>query len=186
MQLPSAAENSVSDTSIAVICGLADFDTGELSSRHRSESAARAADAALSSGDRDRTQKNGMAAQDGLSRCRQSLTGMLLRCSRSRMARRPAFAKKARPLHARAQRRVIGRRCLPPSGMARKVMVAGANVTVPAAVGTPAIVGSSSPAASASVPPFSLTSRPASSRHPACNAPTLSEASARAAHCGRC
>jgi hypothetical protein len=47
MQFPSTAENSVNDTSIAVICGLA-ISNRRPSSWHRSESAARAAEAALS------------------------------------------------------------------------------------------------------------------------------------------
>jgi hypothetical protein len=47
MQFPSTAENSVNDTSIAVICGLA-ISNARPSSRHRSESAAQAADTALS------------------------------------------------------------------------------------------------------------------------------------------
>src|SRR3981189_3222678 len=47
MQFPSTAENSVTDLSIAVICGLA-ISNGRPSSRHRSESAPQAADTALS------------------------------------------------------------------------------------------------------------------------------------------
>src|SRR6266446_10611184 len=46
MQFPSAAENNANDTSIAVICSFAVRNLRP-SSWHRSESAARAADAAL-------------------------------------------------------------------------------------------------------------------------------------------
>jgi hypothetical protein len=47
MQLPSTAENSVSDTSMAVICGLA-VSNRRVSSSQRWDSAARASGAALS------------------------------------------------------------------------------------------------------------------------------------------
>src|SRR6266404_2170950 len=46
VQFPSTAENSVSDTSIAVICDLV-ISSRRPSSWHRSESSARAADAVL-------------------------------------------------------------------------------------------------------------------------------------------
>ena len=45
----------------------------------------------------------------------------------------------------------------PAAGMARKVIVAGLNVTVLAVVGAPAIGGSSSPGSSANGRPFSQT-----------------------------
>src|SRR6202521_913979 len=90
-----------------------------------------------------------------------------------RVARRPALAKKRQgfekgetdsaPRHSNA----VGlsrldahyRHALfPASGMARKLIVAGANVTASAAAGTPSMPDSSSPAERASGLPFNRTS----------------------------
>src|SRR5665213_4347791 len=103
-----------------------------------------------------------MTVQGGVSQAHFGIAAM-------RLAQRKGHAKKESDF---VEKIVFARRrfgagyrqaAFPASGIARKVIVSGWNVTRSAAAGTPARSGSSSPAPSASVRPFSLTS--ASSRY---------------------
>src|ERR1700731_4411879 len=101
-----------------------------------------------------------MAVQNGLSPAHLFVTAM-------RLAQRQAHAKKERGLWREKwiPHRAIGQRfnaryrqaLFPAPGIVRKVIVACANVRLLKVVGAPAIGGSSSPAPSASMLPFSLT-----------------------------
>ncbi len=102
-----------------------------------------------------RTQEHGMAMQGGLSRW----AAFIEAADAVRMTWRGSFAKKAvcsraiRPFNVSYRQARFAAR-----GMARKVMVAGANVLTPASAGSPCIEGSRSPVPSFSARPFNLTS----------------------------
>ena len=194
MQLPSTAENSVSDTSMAVICGLA------ISYRRASLGIAlilAPADMPCSAWrSRSSMEKRGSDA-------RRSLPKQLCSLCLPRVAWRPVVAKKVRTSNAmsmphRIEGAIGGRRCsrfnpgyrqasFPPRDRPERLWRPARTPRYRRCGGTPRSVGSSPLADSASGWPFSrIHWNSAGWWRRACSGPRRSETSARAARRGRC